>query len=57
VIEKAAESVGRSDVSLVDTLTDAIVEKLVDFLVESDGNEFVTIEFIQDLVERELMES
>ena len=33
------------------------MERLIDFLVNSEGEEFITVEFIKDMVERELMES
>jgi transcriptional regulator NrdR family protein len=57
VIEKATESVGVVNPSFVDTITDSVLERLVDFLVTSEGEEFITVEYIQDMVERELMES
>ncbi len=53
-IEKAAESVGRSDMSFVDEL----LERVVDELYESIGKDDICdVEMIQDAVERELMES
>ena len=57
VIEKATESVGANNPTFVDTITDNVLERLIDFLVNSEGEEFITVEFIQDMVERELMES
>lgn len=57
VIEKAAESVRELNLSFVDDVTDRVIENLRDFLINSDGTEFITIEMIQDQVERELMES
>ena len=57
VIEKAAESVWNVDLLLVEEVTDRVIEKLKEFLISSDGTEFVTIEMIQDTVERELMEA
>ena len=57
VIEKATESVWRVDLLLVEEVTDRVIENLKEFLVSSEWTEFVTIEMIQDQVERELMES
>ena len=57
VIEKAAESIWRIDLSFVEDVTDRVIDKLKEYLINSDGAEFVTIEMIQDQVERELMES
>jgi ribonucleoside-diphosphate reductase alpha chain len=57
VIEKATESVWAPNSSFVDNITDSVLEKLSNFLIDSDGSEFITVEFIQDTVERELMES
>lgn len=57
VIEKAAESVWENDLSFVDYVTDNVIDNLNDYLENSDKTEFVTIEMIQDQIERELMES
>jgi ribonucleotide reductase alpha subunit len=45
------------DFSFVDNVTDEIIHKLHDFLINSDQTEFITVEHIQDHVERELMEA
>ncbi len=57
VIEKAAESVWEFDLSFVDEVTDNIVDRLKEIILNSDGTEFITVETVQDQVERELMES
>jgi len=57
VVEKAAESVGVNDLKFVDDITDGVIENLKDILLSSDRTEFITIEIIQDQIERELMES
>ncbi|MDD3794167.1 MAG: ribonucleoside-diphosphate reductase subunit alpha [Candidatus Gracilibacteria bacterium] len=57
VIEKAAESVGEKDLSFVDLVTDKVIESLNLKLEKFDKSQFITIEMIQDQVERELMES
>jgi len=57
VIEKAAESVWIIDFSFVDYITDNVIDKLEEFLLNSDGEVFVTVENVQDQVERELMEA
>ena len=57
VIEKAAESVWEVDFSFVDDITDKVIDRLRDILNSWDGTEFITIEKIQDQVERELMEA
>lgn len=56
-IEKAAESVWLFDFSFVDNITDEIISKLQDFLLNSDHTEFLTIEHVQDHVERGLMDA
>lgn len=55
VIEKAAYSVWMKDFSFVDSVMDKIEIKLKDFLIDSEWEEFITIEFIQENVEKELM--
>lgn len=55
VIEKAAESVGRTQFDFVDELTDVIIERLEEHIEKFDHETFVTIENIQDQVELELM--
>jgi len=57
VIEKAAEVVWTVDLSFVEDVTDKVIENLKEFLINSEWSEFITIEMIQDQVERELMES
>ncbi len=57
VIEKAAESVWSIKLSFIEDVTDRVIDRLKEFMINSDGTEFVTIEMIQDSVERELMES
>lgn len=57
VIEKAAESVWEKDLSFVDLVTDKVIESLNLKLEKFDKSQFITIEMIQDQVERELMES
>jgi len=57
VIEKAAESVWEKDFSFVDLVTDKVIESLNLKLEKFDKSQFITIEMIQDQVERELMES
>jgi len=57
VIEKAAESVWEIDLSFIDDVTDGVIKRLNDILTSWDGTEFITIEKIQDQVERELMET
>lgn len=56
-IEKAWESAGEHDMNFVEIVTDKVIENLKKRLIKSDGSEFITIEMIQDQVERELMES
>lgn len=55
VIEKAAESVWETDFGFVDIITDKVIEKLESVLEKSEWQEIVTIEMIQDRIERELM--
>jgi hypothetical protein len=55
-LEKAAESVGRRDFSFVDDLTDKIIEDLAKKAKTLKQEEFITIENIQDTVEKNLME-
>ena len=57
VIEKAAESVWTVDLLFVDEVTDNVIENLKEFIANSDGTKFITVEDVQDQVERELMES
>ncbi len=57
VVEKAAESVGENGLKFVDDITDGVIENLKEILLNSDRTEFITIEIIQDQIERELMES
>lgn len=55
-IEKAAEAVRHSDMDFIDMVTDDVLSEIKDFIINSEWEEFVTIEFIQDSVERKLME-
>lgn len=57
VIEKAAESAWEHDINFVENITDKVVENLNKLLIKKDWAEFITIEMIQDEVEKELMES
>lgn len=57
VIEKAVESVWWIDMSFVDEVTDNVIESLESIVANSDGTSFITVEDIQDQVERQLMES
>ena len=57
VIEKAAEAVWEITIWFVDEVTDKVIDRLKEFLINTDGAEFVTIEMIQDQVEIVLMES
>ncbi len=57
VIEKAAESVWELDLSFVDEVTDNVIYNLNEIIANSDGTNFITVENIQDQVERQLMES
>lgn len=57
VIEKAAESIWVTSFNFVDDITDNVIESLNLFLGKCDWETFVTIEKIQDQIERELMES
>lgn len=57
VIEKAAESAWILDMTFVEDITDKVIENLKEILIKSDGTEFITIETIQDQVEKELMDS
>jgi len=55
VIEKAATSVGRIDLSFVEEITDKIIKRLEKKLVKKEQKEFINIEEIQDEVEIALM--
>ncbi len=57
VIEKAAESVWELDLSFVDEVTDNVIYNLNEIVANSDGTKFITVEDIQDQVERELMQA
>lgn len=57
VIEKAAESVSETDFDFVDVVTDKVIKKLEEFLEKSEWQEIVTVEIIQDRIERELMKA
>ncbi|MBT3727124.1 hypothetical protein HOF65_00785 [bacterium] len=57
VIEKASESVGAFDIHFIEEVTDRVEERLKEIIINSDGTEFITVETVQDQVERELMES
>jgi ribonucleoside-diphosphate reductase alpha chain len=57
VIEKAAESIWVTSFDFVDDVTDNVIKSLNLFLEKCDWETFVTIEKIQDQIERELMES
>lgn len=57
VIEKAAESVWETDISFVEDVTDEVIEKLNNYIINSERDEFITIEMIQDQIEIELMEA
>lgn len=57
VIEKAAESIWVTSFDFVDDVTDNVIKNLNSFLEKCDWETFVTIEKIQDQIERELMES
>ncbi|MDP2396184.1 MAG: ATP cone domain-containing protein [bacterium] len=43
--------------SFVDEVTDNVIESLESIVANSDGTSFITVEDIQDQVERQLMES
>ncbi|MDQ7009986.1 MAG: ribonucleoside-diphosphate reductase subunit alpha [Candidatus Gracilibacteria bacterium] len=55
VIEKAASSVGRIDLSFVEDVTDKILERLETKLIKKNEKELIQIEEIQDEVEIVLM--
>lgn len=57
VIEKAAESVWEHNLKLADDITDKVIINLKKILLNLDWNDFITIEMIQDQIERELMEA
>ncbi len=56
-IEKAAESANHNDLSFVDDISDTVLDNLVSVVVESDGERTLSIEDIQDIVEKTLMET
>ncbi len=55
VIEKAAESIWKIDVSFVEDVTDVIIKRLKSILINKGEQWFLTIEDIQDEVEKVLM--
>ena len=55
VIEKAATSVGRIDLSFIEDVTDKILERLEYKLIKKNEKELLGIEEIQDEVEKVLM--
>lgn len=57
VIEKAAESVWEKNLDFVDFITDNVIKSLELKLEKFDKSQFITVEMIQDQVERELMEA
>ena len=57
VIEKASESVWEFDQFFIEEVTDRVEDRLKEIIINSDGTEFITVETVQDQVERELMES
>lgn len=56
VIEKAGEAAGILDHSYVEEVTDNVIKELINNLIQLEEEDFVTIEMIQDGVEKELME-
>ena len=57
VIEKASESVWEYWKTFVDDVTDNVILRLKDFLIKIEWEQLIDIEKIQDLIERELMDS
>ncbi len=55
VIEKAATSVGRIDLSFIEDITDKILERLEKKLIKKEKSDLLEVEEIQDEVERILM--
>lgn len=55
-IEKAAEQVWYTDFSFIENITDEIVSKLKNVILNSEGEYIFWIEDIQDFVEKSLME-
>ncbi|MGB2111300.1 MAG: ATP cone domain-containing protein, partial [Patescibacteria group bacterium] len=55
-MEKAAESMGLKDLGFVDEIAENVVEKLNEYIENNTENSIVTIEQIQDAVEKELMD-
>ena len=55
VIEKAANSIWKIDLSFVEELTDKILEKLEKKLIKKEKADLLEIEEIQDEVEKALM--
>ena len=56
VIEKAAQSVGKINVDFVEDITDIIIKNLVIKAKKKEDNKLLTIEEIQDEVEKALMQ-
>jgi len=57
VIEKAGEAAGILDHSYVENITDNVIKELINYLIQLEEEGFVTVEMIQDQVEKELMEA
>jgi len=56
-IEKAAEKIGHNNIDFVESVVDSILDEAKHLHLSSDNSMILTVEILQDIVERKLMES
>ena len=56
-IEKAAEQVWYSDFTFIENLVDDVIYSLEEIILSSDSDRILSVEDIQDIVERKMMET
>lgn len=54
-IEKAAHAINKIDLSFIDRVVDLVIEKLIENLNQVNSEYIVSVEWVQDIVEKQLM--